>query len=73
MFGFAWTLKRFGEWHLGGLGAIQGAKALVLGLGGASRAIVCALEDVGAARRDLRHGDETDEGVAPATRTPPSS
>lgn len=65
MFGFAWTLKRFCERHLGGLGAIQGAKALVLGSGGASRAIVCALEDVGAVPVVIsRHGDETYEGVA---------
>lgn len=65
MFGFAWTLRRFCERHLGGLGTIQGAKVLVLGSGGASRAIVCALEDAGAVPVVIsRHGDETYEGVA---------
>ena len=60
LFGFAWMLGRFCERHLGGRDALSGAKALVLGSGGASKAIVTALEDAGATAIVIsRHGAET--------------
>ena len=48
--GFAWMLSRFCEKRLGASAAdvLVGEKALVLGSGGASKAIVAALEDAGA-------------------------
>ena len=47
LFGFSWMLARFCERELGSRDALSGAKALVLGSGGASRAVVAALEDAG--------------------------
>ncbi len=48
--GFAWMLNRFCENFLGGAAkdVLAGKKALVLGSGGASQAVVAALEDCGA-------------------------
>ena len=48
LYGFAWLLRRFCERHMGGLEAIAGRTCLVLGSGGASRAVVGALENAGA-------------------------
>ena len=60
MFGFGWLLRRFCERHLGGLDAIRGQEALVLGSGGASHAVVGALEDAGAVPRVIsRSGADT--------------
>lgn len=48
--GFAWMLRRFCERRLGGPASevLGGREALVLGSGGASQAVVAALEDEGA-------------------------
>ena len=64
LFGFSWLLRRFCEAHLGGLGAIRGEEVLVLGSGGASRAVVGALEDAGASPCVIsRHGEDTYENL----------
>ena len=60
LFGFSWLLRRFVERELGGIGAIRGKEVLVLGTGGASRAVKAALEDAGALPRTIsRTGDDT--------------
>lgn len=65
LFGFAWMLGRFCERHLGGRDALRGSKALVLGSGGASKAVVAALEDAGATPVVIsRHGADTYETIA---------
>lgn len=65
LFGFSWFLERFCERHLGGTGALRGTEALVLGSGGASSAVVRALEDHGARARVIsRSGPDTYEGLA---------
>ena len=48
VFGFSYLLGRFLERELDGEGSLEGAEVLVLGSGGASRAVVAALEDAGA-------------------------
>lgn len=64
LFGFAWMLARFCERHLGGRDTLRGAKALVLGSGGASKAIVAALEDVSSTPVVIsRHGGDTYEAI----------
>lgn len=64
LFGFAWMLGRFCERHLGTRDALRGSKALVLGSGGASKAVVAALEDVGAVPVVIsRHGTNTYETI----------
>lgn len=60
--GFSWLLDRFCEEHLGRAAtkALAGEKALVLGSGGASRAVVLALEAAGARPVVIsRSGDDT--------------
>ena len=64
LFGFAWMLGRFCERHLGTRDALRGSKALVLGSGGASKAVVAALEDAGAVPVVIsRHGTNTYETI----------
>ena len=64
LFGFAWMLGRFCERHLGTRDALRGSKALVLGSGGASKAVVAALEDAGAVPVVIsRHGANTYETI----------
>ncbi len=64
LFGFAWMLGRFCERHLGSRDTLRGSKALVLGSGGASKAVVAALEDAGATPVVIsRHGTDTYETV----------
>lgn len=64
LFGFAWMLGRFCERHLGTRDALRGSKALVLGSGGASKAVVAALEDAGATPVVIsRHGTNTYETI----------
>lgn len=59
LFGFSWLLRRFCERHLGGLGSLEGREVIVLGSGGASHAVVGALEDVGAHACVIsRHGED---------------
>ncbi len=48
VFGISWMLRRFCERHLDGADALEGAEVLVLGSGGASKAVVYALEQMGA-------------------------
>lgn len=48
VYGFSYLLNRFLERELDGEGSLEGAEVLVLGSGGASRAVVTALEDAGA-------------------------
>ena len=65
--GFAWLLRRFCERELGrpAAEALGGREVLVLGSGGASQAVVAALEDVGAVPVVVsRSGEETYEGLA---------
>ena len=65
--GFAWLLGRFCERHLGANSkeALAGQEVLVLGSGGASRAVCCALGSVGARPVVVsRRGPETYEGLA---------
>lgn len=65
--GFAWLLDRFCQRHLGGPAkeALAGQEVLVLGSGGASRAVCCALSSVGARPVVVsRRGPETYEGLA---------
>ena len=60
--GFAWMLERFCQRELGQSApeALGGHKTLVLGTGGASEAVRCALADAGAdVVRISRTGDET--------------
>ena len=65
LFGFSWLLRRFCERHLGGEGALRGAEVLVLGSGGASHAVVGALEDAGARACVIsRRGDDTYDTLA---------
>ncbi len=65
--GFAWMLQRFCARELGrdARAALSGRKALVLGSGGASRAVRCALEDEAGAHvvTISRSGEETYEGL----------
>lgn len=64
LFGFAWMLRRFCERHLGTRDALRGSKALVLGSGGASKAVVAALEDAGTTPVVIsRHGTNTYETI----------
>lgn len=66
--GFAWMLRRFCVRELGrdARDALAGRKALVLGSGGASKAVRCALEDEAGANvvTISRSGEETYEGLA---------
>lgn len=48
MFGFSWLLSKFCEEHLGGITALRGRSVVVLGAGGASHAVVGALQEAGA-------------------------
>ena len=65
LFGFAWLLRRFCDRHLNGTGALSGRKALVLGSGGASKAVVAALEDADAVPVVIsRHGADNYENLA---------
>ncbi len=48
VYGFGWMLERFCDRNLDGIENLEGAEVLVLGSGGASKAIVYALEQVGA-------------------------
>ena len=65
--GFAWMLERFCRSHLGtgARSALVGRKALVLGSGGASRAVADVLENVAGARPVTisRSGEETYETI----------
>lgn len=66
--GFAWMLERFCREKLGSTarGALEGRKVLVLGSGGASKAVCYALEETAEARVIIvsRTGDETYETLA---------
>ncbi len=59
--GFAWMLNRFCEKFLGGAAkdVLVGKKALVLGSGGASQAVVAALEDCGAMPQIISRSGES--------------
>ncbi len=62
--GFAWMLNRFCEKNFGQSAAklLSGKKALVLGSGGASKAIVAALEDAGAAPQVISRSGNNNYG-----------
>lgn len=65
--GFSWLLGRFCTNRLGERAedALAGHEVLVLGSGGASRAVVAALEDVGACPKVIsRTGDDTYETIS---------
>ena len=62
LFGFSWLLRRFCEANLGGIDRLRDEEVLVLGSGGASRAVLGALEDSGARAHVIsRHGEDTYE------------
>ncbi len=48
VYGFGWMLERFCDRNLDGIENLEGAEVLVLGSGGASKAVVYVLEQVGA-------------------------
>lgn len=65
--GFAWMLARFCRERLGAEPSelLAGREALVLGTGGASQAVACALAEVGACVSAIsRTGDDTYETIA---------
>lgn len=62
LFGFSWLLRRFCKANLGGIDRLRDEEVLVLGSGGASRAVLGALEDAGARAHVIsRHGEDTYE------------
>ena len=64
VFGFSWLLERFCESNLDGIEALEGAEVLVLGSGGASKAVVYALEQVGAEPHVIsRSGEDNYENL----------